>query len=153
MTPTGKIGSRGANYQDFYAWANEQAGLLRDGRFSEADIAHTAEEIESVGKTDKRELVSRRAVLLPHRLKWQYQPSLRSQSWRATIRVQRRDLDDHLTDNPSLKAMLSQAIERAYGSAAIGAEAETGLADSTFPTNCPWSFDQMMDPELWPTWI
>ena len=63
--------------QDFYAWANEQAALLRAGRLSAADIEHIAEEIESMGKTEKRELVSRFAVLLLHLLKWQYQPSLR----------------------------------------------------------------------------
>ncbi|MDB5403269.1 MAG: hypothetical protein JWQ55_5287 [Rhodopila sp.] len=61
---------------DFYAWANEQAALLRDGRFSEADMAHIAEEIESLGKTEKRELVNRLSVLLLHLLKWQFQPAL-----------------------------------------------------------------------------
>jgi hypothetical protein len=136
---------------DFYAWTNEQAALLRDGRFSEADMAHIAEEIENMGKAEKRELVSRLTILLLHLLKWQFQPSLRSQSWRATIRVQRRDLDDHLTDNPSLKSMLSQAMDRAYRSAAIKAEAETGLAESSFPTACPWSFEQLMNAEFWPT--
>jgi hypothetical protein len=53
--------------RDFYAWANQQAALLRDGRFSEADMAHIAEEIESMGKTERRELVSRLTVLLPVR--------------------------------------------------------------------------------------
>ena len=55
--------------QDFYAWANEQAALLRAGRLSEADIEHIAEEIESMGKTEKRELVSRLTILLLHLLK------------------------------------------------------------------------------------
>ena len=49
---------------DFVAWANEQAALLRSGRLSEADIDHIAEEIESLGRTEKRELVSRLGVLL-----------------------------------------------------------------------------------------
>ena len=136
--------------QDFYAWANEQAGLLRDGRFSEADMEHIAEEIESMGKTEKRELVSRLTVLLLHLLKWQFQPLFRSRSWRATINVQRDDLDDHLTDNPSLKATLSQTIPRAYRKAVLAAGAETGLSDASFPTDCPWPFERMMDPEFWP---
>jgi hypothetical protein len=59
---------------DFYAWANEQAELLRAGKLSEADLEHIAEEIESMGKTEKRELVSRLTVLLLHLLKWQFQP-------------------------------------------------------------------------------
>jgi hypothetical protein len=101
----------GALYdRDFHAWAQEQASLLRSGRLSEADVNHIAEEIESMGKTEKRELVSRLTVLLLHLLKWRYQPERRGRSWEATIRVQRGLLADHLTDNPSLKAQLLEAI-------------------------------------------
>jgi hypothetical protein len=57
---------------DFYAWANEQAALLRAGRLSEADLEHIAEEIESMGRTEKRELISHLTVLLGHLLKWRY---------------------------------------------------------------------------------
>ena len=70
---------------DFYAWANEQAGLLRAGRWSEADIAHIAEEIETMGRSEIRELVSRLKVLMMHLLKWRFQPTGRSTSWRLTI--------------------------------------------------------------------
>jgi len=136
--------------RDFYAWANEQAALLRDGKLTQADIEHIAEEIESMGKTEKRELISRLTVLILHLLKWQYQPMLKGQSWRATIRVQRRDLAGHLGDNPSLKTLLPEAIERAYGNAVIEAEAEIGLPESTFPATCPWPFEQMMDADFWP---
>ncbi len=136
--------------RDFYAWANEQAALLREGKLKEADIEHIAEEIESMGKTEKRELVSRLTVLLLHLLKWRFQPSLRGRSWRATIRVQRRDLSDLMNDNPSLKPLLPEIIERAHGNAVIEAEAETDLPESTFPAVCPWSFEQMMDVDFWP---
>lgn len=136
--------------RDFYAWANEQAQLLRDGKLSEADIGHIAEEIESMGKTEKRELISRLSVLLLHLLKWQFQPGRRSASWQATIRVQRRDLERHLRDNPSLKALIPEAIADAYGNAIIEAGAETGFPESTFPAFSPWSFEQMMAEDFWP---
>ena len=58
---------------DAIAWANEQARLLRAGRFDALDIEHIADEIVDVGKSEKRELASRLAVLLAHMLKWQYQ--------------------------------------------------------------------------------
>jgi hypothetical protein len=139
------------NYdRDFYAWANEQAALLREGKLSDADIEHIAQEIESMGRTEKRELVSRLTILMLHLLKWRFQPLLRGQSWRATVRVQRRDLTDHIADNPSLKALLPELIERAYGSAIIEAEAETSLPESSFPALCPWSFEQLMDAGFWP---
>ncbi|MDZ5649798.1 DUF29 domain-containing protein [Nitrospirillum sp. BR 11828] len=136
--------------QDFYAWANEQAALLRSGQVSAADIEHIAEEIESMGKAEKRELANRLVVLLLHLLKWQYQPVRRGSSWEATIRVQRRDLAVHLQDNPSLKAKLPEAIQQAYGNALIMAADETGLPEATFPAECPWPFEQIMDAGFWP---
>ena len=136
---------------DFYAWANEQAALLRAGDLSVADIEHIAEEIESMGKTEKRELVSRLAVLLLHLLKWRHQPDRRGSSWQATVRVQRIALSRHLADNPSLKAKLPEAIGDAYEVARIEAAAETTLPEATFPAACPWSFAQMMDEAFWPS--
>jgi hypothetical protein len=135
--------------QDFYAWANEQAGLLRAGWLSEADIEHIAEEIESIGKSEKRELISRLTVLLVHLLKWQHQPVLRSTSWRLTLEEQRNQLEDHLADNPSLKAILDEVITSAYRNAILGAVRETSIERRVFPVVCPWSFDQMMDPNFW----
>ena len=136
--------------QDFYAWANEQAALLRAGRLSEADIEHVAEEIESIGKAEKRELVSRLKVLLLHLLKWRFQPTMRGTSWRLTVKEQRREVADHLGDNPSLRATLSESLRAAYRLACIIASRETGLAEETFPADCPWSFEQMMADDFWP---
>lgn len=135
---------------DFYAWANEQASLLRAGKLSVADIENIAEEIESMGKTEKRELESRLTVLLLHLLKWKFQPGLQGNSWRLTIREQRRRTIRHLRDNPSLKARLGEVIEAAYGDALIEAERETGLPEATFPTECPWPFERIMDAGFWP---
>lgn len=136
--------------QDFYAWANEQAGLLRAGKLTQADIEHIAEEIESMGKTEKRELVNRLTVLLAHLLKWQHQPARRGASWEVTIGTQRRAITRHLADNPSLKSKLPEAFADAYIDARGEAYAETGLPKATFPVTCPWSFDQMMADDFWP---
>jgi hypothetical protein len=135
---------------DFFAWANEQAQLLRAGKFADADIAHIAEEIESMGKAEKRELVSRLTVLLLHLLKWRYQPSHRGASWEASIRNQRLDLDDHLMDNPSLRSRVDAALASAYRRARNSAAAETGLAQRDFPNACPWSVEQIFDEAFWP---
>jgi hypothetical protein len=136
--------------RDFYAWANTQAALLREKRLSEADIEHIAEEIESMGRSEKRELVNRLTVLLLHLLKWQYQPGLRGASWRGSIRVQRVSLESHIQDNPSLKTILPAAIAEAYRIAKIEAENETGMPETTFPEPCPWLFEQMMGEGFWP---
>jgi hypothetical protein len=135
---------------DFYAWANQQATLLRSGRLDAADLEHIAEEIESMGKAEKRELVNRLAILLMPLLKWCFQPAGRCTSWRLTIKEQRRELADHLADNPSLKARLSEALDSAYARAQLAAARETSLPEATFPTQCPWSYQQLANELFWP---
>lgn len=136
--------------RDFHAWAIEQAALLRGGRLSDADILHIAEEIESMGKTEKRELVSRLTVLLLHLLKWQIQPGRRGASWRVSIENARDDIADHLADNPSLKPQVGAAIVAAYRRARRQAAAETKLDEAGLPATCPWTFDQIADEAFWP---
>jgi hypothetical protein len=135
---------------DFYAWANEQAALLRAGRLSEADVENIAEEIESIAKSEKRELVRRLTVLLVHLSKWRHQKSLRSRSWRLTIERQRQRLNRHLVENPSLKSQPDGAMADAYLDARIDAERETRLARSTFSTTCPFSFDEAINQDFLP---
>ncbi|EWY38420.1 hypothetical protein N825_13065 [Skermanella stibiiresistens SB22] len=136
---------------DFYAWANEQASLLRTGKLSAVDIEHIAEEIESMGRSEKRELVNRLVVLLLHLLKWQFQPALRGNSWRLSVEEQRLRLSDHLVDNPSLKSKMEEATDAAYRLALIEAERETGILRRTFPATCPYSASEILDPGFWPT--
>ena len=140
-----------ATYEsDFYAWTREQAALLRSGDVAAADLAHIAEEIESMGRTERRELVNRLAVLVTHLLKWRFQPGHRGASWRSTIREQRLRLSLHLADNPSLKAFMDDAFAKAYALAVIAAARETGLPDSLFPVAPPFGATQAMDADFWP---
>jgi hypothetical protein len=77
---------RGTAYEtDVILWSQEQARLLRARQFAELDIEHLADEIEDAGKSEKRELANRMAVLLAHLIKWNRQPEKRGNSWRATI--------------------------------------------------------------------
>ena len=135
---------------DIVAWANEQARLLREGQFSQLDIEHIAEEIEDVGKSEKRELRNRMAVLLAHLLKWQYQPGFQGNSWRRTIREQRRGVLACLKETPSLKPDLGKQDWWAWvWSDAVGlAVKETGL--DCFPDSCPWAFEKIIDANFWP---
>ncbi len=100
----------GTRYEtDVVAWANEQAALLRSGKLSQLDIANIAEEIEDVGKSEKRELASRMAVLLAHLLKWQFQAGRRGSSWQRTIREQRKSILLRVRKTPSLKSCLTDS--------------------------------------------
>ncbi|HEY0205522.1 MAG TPA: DUF29 domain-containing protein [Acetobacteraceae bacterium] len=98
---------------DFCAWSVEQATFLRAGCLAEADLGNIAEEIESMGRGEKRELINRLTALLVHLPKWQVQPALRGNSGRLTILEQRGQLVEHLKDNPSLKGLLADAFATA----------------------------------------
>ena len=112
--------------------ANEQAGLLRSGKFSEADIENIAEEIESMGRSERNQMTNRLAILLAHLLKWHYQPGLRGNSWRLTIREQRRQTTHALSQNPSLRPQFDAILADAYGDALLIAEREKGCWKRAF---------------------
>src|SRR5580704_6432797 len=125
--------------EDFFAWTQEQARLLRQGEFSELDIENVAEELESMGRSDKRELRSRLVQLITHLLKWQYQPGFRSRSWTSTIGEQRDQVREVLDDSPSLRPTLTIDLSRVYKIARIKAVGETGLSEAIFPASCPYT--------------
>jgi len=135
---------------DFYAWALHNAQLLREGKLSEIDIEHIAEELETMGKNNQRELTSRLKILLGHLLKWQYQADYRGRSWRGSIIEQRSEINDLLEENPSLKPILSQTIHLAYPKAVNLASEETGLSKNTFPQTCPYSQEQILQNGFYP---
>lgn len=135
---------------DIVAWANEQAALLRSGNLAAIDIEHIAEEIEDVGKSEQRELMSHMSGLLAHLLNWQFQPSYRGASWEKTIKAKRIEIEFSLKETPSLKTRLSDEDWKkvVWSKALAQAVAETGLDD--FPDECPWTNDQVMNPEFFP---
>ncbi|MEY2977591.1 MAG: DUF29 domain-containing protein [Prochlorotrichaceae cyanobacterium] len=138
--------------QDFYAWTQEQLQLFQSGELDRLDIPALIEELESMGASEKRELVNRLSVLLMHLLKWNYQPSLQSRSWLLTIKEQRLKLEDHLQDNPSLgnTDRFQESLIKAYRLALVKAEQETGLSSSTFPQTCPFTIAQILDHDFLP---
>ena len=138
--------------KDINAWAQEQARLLRAGRFEMLDIEHIAGEIEDVGKSEQRELASRMAVLLAHLLKWQYQPERRGASWEKTIKAQRKEIAYALDESPSLAPKLQEArwLDMVWARAIAKAVNETGLA--SFPESCPWAIQgEALSMTWWPT--
>lgn len=135
---------------DFYAWTMHNAELIRQGKFSEIDSEHIAEEIESMGRSDQRELANRLAVLIGHLLKWQYQPTRRGKSWQLTIKVQRMGILRLIKQSPSLKHKIHTTLNDAYEEASVIAASETGLNESHFPANCPFTFEQCVDQAFFP---
>lgn len=136
--------------QDFYAWTLKNAELLRQGRLGEIDLEHLAEELESMGRSEKRELINRLAVLLAHLLKWRIQANRRGRSWQLTLKEQRRQITRVLRDNPSLKPLLAEIVAEAYEDAVLRVAQETGLEESAFPAGCPFTLEQTLDENFLP---
>ena len=135
---------------DFYQWSLEQAHLLRSGEWKAVDVEHLAEEIEDMGKSLRREWESRLKVLIVHLLKWVFQPELRGMRWQLTIQEQREQLHELLADNPSLKNQMKASLDRTYPRAVKRAALETSLIEETFPTECPFRLEDILNESFWP---
>ncbi len=135
---------------DFYAWTVEQAKFLRDRAWDSLDIPNLVEEIESLGKQDRRELRNRLRILIGHLLKWEYQPAKRSRSWSNTIYEQRYQIKELIKESPSLKPYLRDAVLESYSDALDLAMRETSLAKNCFPQECCYTLEQILDKDFLP---
>jgi hypothetical protein len=135
--------------QDFHAWSEEQGRLLRE-RSAGLDWDNLAEEIESLGRSDRREIASRMAVLLQHLLKWEAQPSARSASWAASIYEQRHRIHRLLAESPSLRPYPELVLKEEYAVAKWRAAAEAGIPIERLPEDCPYLANQVLDYDFLP---
>jgi hypothetical protein len=131
--------------QDFYLWTKAIVQHLKENRFNDIDIPNLIAEIESMGKSEKRELKSRLIVLLIHLIKWQYQPEKRSESWRSTITEQRICIEALLEDSPSLQPLLIEIFPDCYEKARSKVSAETRIKLNFFPQESPFTLDETLN--------
>ena len=140
-----------ADYEhDYHAWLTRQAALLAERRFAELDLGNLIDEIQALARSEKREIENRLNVLLVHLLKWAHQPAHRSGGWRSTIIEQRARLLKRLQESPSLRGYPGEVLDEEYAIAREKAAAETGLRAATFPKSCPYTIDQVFDPDFLP---
>ena len=130
--------------KDYFAWTKFQAALLREGKLSELDMYHLAEEIEDLGSSKYSKLESYLSRLFCHLLKIEHQPKKHTRSWDLTIEDSRYQISKILRKNPSLKHYLDEAIEEAYKDAIIWASDETNIDMKEFPTECPWKKEEFI---------
>jgi hypothetical protein len=142
---------RHAEYDgDFYAWTLQTAQRLRSGCVDQVDLAQVAEEIEDMGKSDRRALEGHLKILMLHLLKWRHQPSHRGISWRLSIANARDEISAILRDSPSLRPRLAELATSRYEGARKQAMLETGLTPSNFPETCPFSVEQLLQEDELP---
>ncbi len=135
---------------DFYAWTQAQVDLLKTQQWDRVDMTNLIEEIETLGRKERQELRNRLGVLLGHLLKWQFQAEKRTSSWLSTIREQRIQIKLLLQDSPSLKPYLKEIFLATYELGLALAIRETRLGERIFPEECPYSSEEVMNPEFLP---
>jgi hypothetical protein len=139
--------------EDFYVWTQAQAAALRAGTWGDLDLVNLAEEIESLGKRDRRAVESYLEVVIKHFLKWQAQPqerARRGRSWRTSVHNARRAMERIVEDSPSLQDLPAPRLPVIYRWARADAAQETDLPLASFPADCPWTVPLLQDEDYWP---
>jgi len=135
---------------DYLKWIETTAQKLRVRDYSNIDWENLIEEIDDMGRSERKSLKSNLIVVLTHLLKWQYQPDFRSGSWKGSIVEHRRRIRDALKDSPSLKPYLQEVFAECYLDAVELASAETELPVETFPGECPYTAAEVLDSNFLP---
>lgn len=136
--------------RDYYLWLSHTAQLIKEGKFDELDAANLIEEIEDLGRSEKRAIKSNLVVVLLHLLKYKYQPEKRTNSWKASIREHRRRLRDDFRVSPSLKRYMTEVFDECYQDGREQAADETGLPLDAFPSESPFTPSETLNPDYLP---
>jgi hypothetical protein len=124
--------------QDFVAWCEDTVAKLKKRDLEHLDFENLIEEVESLGKSDRRELRNRLMVLLAHILKRMYVNSPENfNGWEVTIVEQRKQLKSLLKDSHSLKPYLTEILAEVYADALDIVDPE--YKQTQFPET--WQFD------------
>ncbi|ACK68227.1 protein of unknown function DUF29 [Rippkaea orientalis PCC 8801] len=131
--------------KDYHLWLQETVQLLQDGQLQELDIPDLIEEIQDMGKSQRKAVKSNLKVILWHLLKYKYQPEKRSNSWKSSIIKHRKRIRDAFEDSPSLKRYFNKIFDQSYQDSRELALAETGLSIETFPLEYSFTIAEILE--------
>lgn len=136
--------------QDYAQWLDITVAHLRSGQLASVDLVNLVEELESMGRSEKRALTSNLQIILMHLLKYRYQPEQRSHGWVFTLYEHRDRLLEILEDSPSPRSYLNAAFTQSYAKACKKAALETALPIDTFPEEVPLTLESVLDVDYLP---
>jgi hypothetical protein len=134
--------------QDFCLWIETTIKQIEAQAFDKIDWDNIIEELDSLGKSDKRELKNRLVVLLEHLLKlayWETEREYNQRNWKGTIREQRRQILLLLEDSPSLKLLLFESLPKCYSEARKIVLDKTNLSDNIIPLEIPFPVEDILN--------
>ena len=136
---------------DFHAWAIANAELLKNHKYMEIDLPNLVEELESMGRQERRKLLSHLKLLFLHLLKWQFQPEMNlGSSWGRSIKINRIEVKRQIKENPSLRGWFSELVKEAYELAREDAASETFMSIHYFPEEMPFTLEDALDNDWFP---
>ncbi|MBE9126554.1 MULTISPECIES: DUF29 domain-containing protein [unclassified Coleofasciculus] len=146
--------------RDLQLWIEQTIQQLQNHEFESLDIEHLIEELVDLGKSERNTLKSNLKILLAHLLKLKIQhdvPDSMKASWYSSVVEHRQRVLDNLTDAPSLKSFLVEAVEKTYPDGRKVAIKEGILAkfgvrvpeESEYPIMCPFSVEQILDEDFY----
>lgn len=135
---------------DRVEWLFDQAERLRREKPSGIDAREIAEELETLGRRERRALSSHMHNRVVHMIKWIYQPERRSRSWYASLTASLSGMEDIIAVSPSLgtSKYLAGLLEDIYVKAREQALRETVLAPDSVPASCPFDTNRILDPRF-----
>lgn len=150
MTETATLNAPSLYERDFHEWTRQQARAIAERRLADVDWANVAEEIDSVGRSEKHAIRSHLINILAHLAKWEHQPERRSASWQATIGNGRTHIDGAVEFSPSLRGLPGEALDWCWKHARRKAALEMRRDIESLPEACPYTAEQALDDGFWP---
>jgi hypothetical protein len=144
--------TRPASYEnDYLRWLDAQAEHLRAGELDQLDREHLLEEIEAMGRSERRQVRNRLMFLIQSLLKMRHRPQHPSRTWDVSVMAQRVEIKLLMKESPSLRPPLAAALDEIYTQARREAAGATRLDVACFPEQCPFTLlEQVLDGEWWP---
>ncbi len=140
---------------DFTAWAEQTAQLLREARFADIDMPALIEEIDGLARSDRKAIYSQLKRLLFHLLKMAYfsdhHYKRAGAGWKRTVVSARHEIEESITDSPSLAYYPATRLSDAYDKVRREAGVLPGFPHDAVPESCPWSIEQVLDPDFCPS--
>ncbi len=136
--------------RDVHAWAQQQTRAITERRLADIDWANVAEEIESVGNSQKSEIRNRLRILLLHLAKWEFQPEKRKAGWIGSIGEARSRIAGVIDDSPSLRRLPADRLDWSWKRARLQAAEDMRRPLDSLPEDCPYTVEQALDDTFFP---
>ncbi len=138
--------------KDFVLWVDKTSEQIRQGNLDNLDWEHLLEEIEDLGREQRNKVESYLIQTVKYLLMYEYWTSQRNycgKGWADEIDNFRIELEI-LFKSKTLYNHGESLLDTVYMKAKRAVIRKTGLSSNTFPEQCPYSFQEVIDFDFLP---